>query len=91
LVDTVRVPVDAALGAALAPMQLQVKIDPAFTAEPTVAAKPLTEVAVTVRFPEVELTEQDGFDVKTVPKVTDMISLFKVVGEANLYDEAVTK
>jgi hypothetical protein len=89
LVDTVKVPVDAALGAALAPRQRQVKSDAAFTAEPTAAVKPLTEVAVTVKFPEVELTEQIGFDLKTVPNVTDIISLFTVVGVTSWYDAAV--
>ncbi len=82
---------DAALGAELDPKQLQVKNDPGFTVEPTAAVKPLAEVVITVRFPDDELIEQNGFDMKTAPKVTDKISLFNVVGETSLCDAGVTK
>ncbi len=67
LVETVSAPADAALGAALAPKQLQVNNAPASTVAPTEAVKPLKEVAITVKFPEVELMEHNGFDAKTDP------------------------
>jgi len=89
LVDIFRAPGCGALGEALAPTQLQVNVDPAFTKDPTIATKPLVEVELIVKLPEEELTEQLGLDVNTVPKDTVMLSWLMFDGASRLYDVAV--
>jgi len=92
LVDTVKTSLLAGLGEALGPEQLQVSVDPELTMFCGSAVKPVVVVVVTVKFPEVVLTEQNGFAVKIAdPKDTLIKSSFTVVGRAKLYVEAVTK
>jgi hypothetical protein len=92
LVVTVNALLLAALGEALGPAQLQVSVDPEFTVFPGIASKPFGLVVITEKFPEFELTEQIGLDVKIAdPNDTTIVSSFTVVGRAKLYVDAEMK
>ncbi len=92
-VCTVNVLLLSGLGDKLAPEQLQVSVDPELTVFCGMAVKLLGPAVVTVKFPEVELTEQNGFVVKTADDPNDTVieSSFTGVEGAKLYDVAVTK
>jgi len=70
-------------------MHDQVTVEPELTIAPALITNLDVDVVCTVKFPEVEFAEHTGLFVKTVPKLTVIVSVLMVVGAAKLNDVGV--